>query len=246
MSSRNGVVIAAVVAALGAIVAAAVTGMFGLLDDTPTAGTPTTDIPAPAATTEPRAGSEVPSQPVVIGSPSTTPALTTDAKSGRTAVGPGERLVPGEQFDSPQARPETPPPPVTNGATPGVPAPAAVAPTTRVALHPREQLTPGEQLHSPDGRFVLVMQLDGNLVQRAPGNQPVWSSNTFRPNSVALMQSDGNFVVIAPGNVPVWATDTSYSDSVLEVQNDGNVVVYSPGHFARWSSFDHGSKLVNP
>ena len=83
-------------------------------------------------------------------------------------------------------------------------------------------------------------------MQRAPGNKPVWSSNTFRPNSVALMQPDGNFVVIAPGNVPVWATGTSgYPSSVLQVQNDGNVVVYSPGHVPRWGSFDHGSQLSN-
>lgn len=149
-------------------------------------------------------------------------------------------LLPATGGSGPSAAPPQP------DSRPTMPAPTAVAETGRTELHPGQQLAPGEQLHSPDGRFVLVMQPDGNLVQRAPGNQPVWSSNTFRPNSVALMQPDGNFVVIAPGNAPVWATGTSrYPNSVLRVQNDGNVVVYSPGHVPRWSSFDHGSQLSN-
>jgi hypothetical protein len=104
-------------------------------------------------------------------------------------------------------------------------------------LNPPEQLNSGERLISPNGEFVLIMQSDGNLVEYAPGNRPVWATGTNRPNSIALMQTDGNLVVIAPGNVPVWATGTSGNAGAdTELQSDGNVVVYATGHIARWAS----------
>ena len=104
-------------------------------------------------------------------------------------------------------------------------------------LNPAEQLGPGERLVSPNGQYVLVMQGDGNLVEYAPGNRPVWASGTGRANSIARMQADGNLVVIAPGNVPVWSTGTSGNPGAdVELQSDSNVVVYARGHAARWAS----------
>jgi hypothetical protein len=59
------------------------------------------------------------------------------------------------------------------------------------------------------------------------------------------MQSDGNLVVIAPGNRPVWSTNTAGNPgSDLELQDDGNLVVYAQGHRAVWTSFAHGSTLA--
>ncbi|MEV6489835.1 CHAP domain-containing protein [Actinoplanes sp. NPDC051633] len=111
-------------------------------------------------------------------------------------------------------------------------------------LNPGERLVAGERLVSPDGQYVLAMQGDGNLVEYAPGNRPVWATATRRPNSEARLQSDGNLVVIAPGNVPVWSSRTDgNAGSTLELQNDGNIVLYAPGHLARWSTGGSGGAL---
>ena len=118
----------------------------------------------------------------------------------------------------------TPPPPP--------PPPPPPAPTT---LFPGSQLSPGAALTSPNGRYRLVMQGDGNLVEY-DGGTPVWASNTFKAGSVLLDQSDGNFVIVAPGNVPVWATGTNQPNSVITVQNDRNVVVYAPGNVPIWAT----------
>ncbi len=125
------------------------------------------------------------------------------------------------------------PAPVSNPVT-GNPAPAEAE---KNRLLPNEQLGPGQRLVSPDGRFVLIMQKDGNLVEYAPGNRAVWASGTSTPQSIVRMQKDGNLVVIAPGNKPVWGTGTDGNpNATLELQDDGNVVVYAQGHKAIWDA----------
>jgi len=107
------------------------------------------------------------------------------------------------------------------------------------------QLNPGQQVGSPNGEYSLAMQADGNAVQRAPGNRPVWATGTATRNSILRMQPDGNLVVIGPGNRPLWSTNTGgHPGSDLELQDDGNLVVYAPGHRAIWSAFAHGSALA--
>ncbi|ROP30453.1 NBR1-Ig-like domain-containing protein [Couchioplanes caeruleus] len=107
----------------------------------------------------------------------------------------------------------------------------------RSVLYPGERLHPGEQLTSGNGRYVLVMQGDGNLVEYDAG-RPVWASGTNgRSGAVLEAQQDGNFVVYAPGHVAVWSTGTSgRPGSVLRIQDDRNVVVYAPGNLAAWAS----------
>lgn len=115
-------------------------------------------------------------------------------------------------------------------------APAALAGAGSNNLQQNEQLNPGEQLWTSNG-ISLTMQSDGNLVERAPGNQPVWASGTNRAGSIVRMQSDGNLVIIAPGNVAVWSTGTGGNNGAgLELQTDGNLVVYAQGHVARWAN----------
>ena len=128
-----------------------------------------------------------------------------------------------------------------------VPADGIVGPQTKAALdnpgsssagtppgqlNPGQQITSGTQIASPDGKFVLQMQGDGNLVLRAPGNIPIRDTHTAgHDGTIAVMQTDGNFVLTAPGNIPVWASGTdSHPGTVLQVQDDGNVVLYAPGH----------------
>ena len=99
-------------------------------------------------------------------------------------------------------------------------------------LSPGQQITSGTQIASPDGKFVLQMQSDGNLVLRAPGNIPLGDTHTAgHDGTIAMMQADGNFVLIARGNIPVWSSGTDgHPGTVLQVQDDGNVVLYAPGH----------------
>jgi hypothetical protein len=99
-------------------------------------------------------------------------------------------------------------------------------------LNPGQQITSGTQIASPNGKFVLQMQSDGNLVLRAPGNIPLGDTHTAgHDGTIAVMQTDGNFVLRAPGNIPVWASGTDgHPGTVLQVQDDGGVVLYAPGH----------------
>ncbi len=122
-------------------------------------------------------------------------------------VGPQTKVV----LDNPDAAPTAP--------TPG-------------QLNPGGQITSGTQIASPDGKFVLQMQYDGNLVLRAPGNVPLGDTHTAgHDGAIAVMQTDGNFVIRAPGNIPVWASGTAgHTGTVLQVQDDGAVVLYGPGH----------------
>ena len=128
-----------------------------------------------------------------------------------------------------------------------VPAEGTVGPQTKAALdnpgsssaappagqlNPGQRITSGTQIASPDGRFVLQMQSDGNLVLRAPGNVPLGDTHTAgHDGTIAVMQADGNFVLRAPGNIPVWSSGTDgHPGTVLQVQDDGGVVLYGPGH----------------
>ncbi len=110
------------------------------------------------------------------------------------------------------------------------------APPTHDTLNPQQQLNPGDQLVSSNGRYVLVMQGDGNLVEYETGGSAVWASGTSVPGTVFINQADGNFVLVAPGNHPVWATGTNTPGTLLTVQDDGNVAAYAPGHRAVWAT----------
>jgi hypothetical protein len=104
------------------------------------------------------------------------------------------------------------------------------------------QLDSCDSLSSPNGRFVLSMQCDGNLVLIAPGDHPIWATNTGQfSGSVLQMQGDGNVVVYSSDHVARWASGTSgHPGSVLAVQNDGNVVVIAPGDHPIWATNTSG------
>lgn len=117
---------------------------------------------------------------------------------------------------------------------PAAPPPTAKEPNT---LPAGQVLAAGARIVSDDQRFVLAMQADGNLVEYAPGNRPVWASGTGVPGTVLVNQSDGNLVLVAPGNRAVWATGTNGNPgAVLVIQNDANIVVYAPGNRPVWAS----------
>lgn len=87
-----------------------------------------------------------------------------------------------------------------------------------------------DRITSPDGRYVLVMQSDGNLVQYEYATaRAMWVRGRAIPGTILRMQSDGNLVLIAPGNIPIWQAGTGGRggpDAFLQLQDDGNLVIY--------------------
>lgn len=96
-------------------------------------------------------------------------------------------------------------------------------------------LEAGQSIASCDGRFVLVMQYDGNLVLYQ-GDVPLWSSETWGTDGNVARLLDGNVTVEGPQSGILWTTFTSAPDAFLAVQDDGNLVVYRPDLTPIWSS----------
>ena len=122
-----------------------------------------------------------------------------------------------------------------SGAPCGGGVPQPTAPSACGSIPSGEGLNPGQSVASCDGRFVLVMQTDGNLVLYAHG-LALWSSGTAGSSGAAVvMQGDGNLVIYDTGGCPIWASNTGgNSGASLAVQDDGNVVIYGSGPL--WSS----------
>jgi hypothetical protein len=116
------------------------------------------------------------------------------------------------------------------------PAPAPTPTPGCGRLSGGQSLGVNQSVTSCDGRFVLVMQGDGNLVLYQ-GSRALWATMTQgRGGAVAAMQGDGNFVVYTAGGSALWHTFTyRYPGAWLAVQNDGNVVIYS-GTTPRWAT----------
>ncbi len=119
------------------------------------------------------------------------------------------------------------------GATPTLPA----APSACGSIPVGEALGPGQSVSSCDGRFALVMQTDGNVVEYAHG-EALWATGTSGKNGYMFaMQSDGNLVLYDAGSCPLWASNTGGNPgATFAVQSDGNLVVYSSSGKALWSS----------
>ncbi|SFD99383.1 D-mannose binding lectin [Chitinophaga sp. CF118] len=104
-------------------------------------------------------------------------------------------------------------------------------------LQAGQQLSQGQLIRSSDGRFILVMQGDGNLVLYYY-NVPLWDSGTYGNSSInrAVMQGDGNFVLYDTNNAAHWDSGTyNYPGGYVVLQDDGNLVIYQNG-VARWDS----------
>jgi hypothetical protein len=87
-------------------------------------------------------------------------------------------------------------------------------------------LSEGEALFSQNGRFFLIMQLDGNLVLYRDAWVPLWSTSTFGSGNRALFQVDGNLVVYRSDWGSLWASHSNgHWGGDLIVENDGNLVI---------------------
>lgn len=119
--------------------------------------------------------------------------------------------------------------------------PVPLAPARCGALRLDEGLQAGQEVLSCDGRLVLSLQADGNLVLEEDlfGSRAVlWASNTgWSGASFAIMQSDGNLVIYTLEGRPVWnsATDGN-AEATLGLQDDCNMVVYSASGEPLWAT----------
>jgi hypothetical protein len=115
---------------------------------------------------------------------------------------------------------------------------AVLRPTSGCGVIRADQgLAPGQTFSSCDGRFLLNMQYDGNLVLYQ-GAAPLWSTATVGAHTAqAIMQGDGNFVTYDRAGIPLSATNTAGNPgATFAVQNDGNLVIYSASGQALWAS----------
>jgi hypothetical protein len=88
-------------------------------------------------------------------------------------------------------------------------------------------LIPGQAVFSCDGRFMLIMQTDGNLVLYQDG-VALWNTGTEGQDvAYMIMQEDGNLVVYDTSEAAVWNSQTDgYEGAYLAIQDDGNLVIY--------------------
>jgi hypothetical protein len=108
----------------------------------------------------------------------------------------------------------------------------------RVVSH--REMREGSYLKSGDGRWMMVIQGDGNLVIYGPRGA-IWASNTDGrgvPQFMLAMQSDGNLVIYGK-NGATWASNTNgrgRSPFTLVMQNDANLVIYDSTGKPTWAS----------
>ena len=109
-----------------------------------------------------------------------------------------------------------------------------------------QTLPAGNPIYSSDGRYELIMQTDGNLVEydtkNPEGVKPVWASNTQGSGAVAaVMQPEGKLALYTADALktrqpPLWSSGGGSAGDHLIVQNDGNVVLYSPDNASLWDT----------
>ncbi|HEY5500162.1 MAG TPA: hypothetical protein VIK20_07255 [Bacteroidales bacterium] len=117
----------------------------------------------------------------------------------------------------------------------GVPAP--VPPSGCGTISAGYGLGVGQQFYSCDGRFLLALQSDGNLVLYQGGSTALWSSSTGNSAFGLYMQADGNLVIFSQQGVALWSSNTyGNPGSFLAIQNDGNMVIYTPQGNPIWST----------
>jgi hypothetical protein len=113
----------------------------------------------------------------------------------------------------------------------------------------------GQLLTSPTGRYKLVMQGDGNLVEYGPGASVMWAAGTNPKGSYANMQADGNLVVYSATNQALFSSQTPGDDGAFLVLSDfgfltldtgGGVVKWGPGVLVPGALLRAGQSLTSP
>ncbi|MER5361100.1 hypothetical protein [Streptomyces sp. NPDC002785] len=103
-------------------------------------------------------------------------------------------------------------------------------------FYPRATLGRNQAWTSGNGRTILRVQSDGNVVVYKD-NRPAWQAPNVYPNADHLvMQEDGNFVIYNRAGQAIWAAGTWHKGRYLAVQDDGNVVVYNNANQPVWAT----------
>jgi len=114
-----------------------------------------------------------------------------------------------------------------------------------------QTLSAGQSLSSADGRYLLAMQSDGNLVlylrNGAAGERALWSSVTSGDTGDhALLQTNGALVLLDSGGQTLWSSNSAPAGCTdLVIQNDGNLVIYPSSLKAVWATGTRPTRL-NP
>jgi len=109
-------------------------------------------------------------------------------------------------------------------------------------LRPNDDIVKIGAIRSQDGRSILIMQTDGNLVlyRFLTGGRHIarWSTGTNdQIVTQAVMQGDGNFVVYGPHGA-LWNSGTHGNPGAwLVLQNDGNLVIYDASGAPLWATY---------
>ncbi|WP_395676439.1 GDSL-type esterase/lipase family protein [Inquilinus sp.] len=138
---------------------------------------------------------------------------------------------------------------IANAVDPGFFRPALLAPVTAPqgcgTIAVGQGLKPDQSVTSCDGRFALILQLDGNLVlyKRGGHDVPVWSSGTVNRDSAQLqLARDGSLTLVGKLGETLWSSGSGgHRDAQLFVQNDGNVVIYDERDVPVWNTATVGS-----
>lgn len=110
------------------------------------------------------------------------------------------------------------------------------------------RINTGDEAVSKNGRALLTLQKDGNLVlyDTAGGKRkPLWATGTDgRRTTHAVLQGDGNFVLY-DGGFSHWASDTSgHNGADLALQDDGNLVIYDYRNKPLWATDTYGFRVA--
>lgn len=112
-------------------------------------------------------------------------------------------------------------------------------------IPPNTVLYRGQSVTSENGKYILAMQNDGNLVLYRNDGAVRFSTYTF--GAFVAMQIDGNFVEYTSTGQALWSTETySNPGAYANVQNDGNFVIYSSGNVPLWGIGPDAGNGVNP
>jgi len=111
----------------------------------------------------------------------------------------------------------------------------------QIVWQSRSMLSAGVVLHSgqclvsPNGKMLLAMQTDGNLVLYPSEGSFLWAAYGT-PGAYAAMQGDGNFVLYDASGKALWSTKTDGKGAANAVlQDDGNFVLYTRNNQTVWA-----------
>ena len=113
-----------------------------------------------------------------------------------------------------------------------------ILPATETRLANGATLASGQSLVSPSGGFRMVMQTDGNLVERSAAGVALWTSKTTsNPGAKLVMGTDGVLRVRTVAGGTVWSTPTyGVSGATVGMGDDANFVVRGTAGQPQWAN----------